>query len=103
MSRPHITRETARAMVERADSIVLHDIADGWRTAGEPVELIAAARLELERRFACCDCGAPAGSPCRPDYGCSTRSRAYDALIEAQRARHAIRASFEQPLERYAP
>jgi hypothetical protein len=32
----------------------------------------AAALRELENRYPCRDCGAPAGSPCRPEYGCMT-------------------------------
>lgn len=48
---------------------VLYEIADGAPSA------TVAARAELERRHPCQDCGAPAGQPCRPDFGCGTRLR----------------------------
>jgi hypothetical protein len=67
----------ARARTANIGTDVLHDIADGWRTAGEPRALMVAAKLELQHRHPCFDCGAPAGEPCRPEYGCSPRSRRY--------------------------
>lgn len=87
------TRLEAAQRVANVDSGVLLDIADGWRTAGEPAALVAAARRELVRRHPCVDCGAAAGSMCKPDYGCEWASRRYHRFIvrETVQGSYAVR------------
>lgn len=53
-------------------SYVLVDIIE---TRSNSAARRAAARRELVRRHPCSDCGAPAGSECKPDYGCVNASR----------------------------
>lgn len=47
----------------------------------------AAARAALVEKFSCRDCGAKAGSECKPDYGCLNKSRR--PLQEGDRVRFA--------------
>jgi hypothetical protein len=60
------------AYIAGADRGTLLAVADD--TAMAPA-IRAAAGAEIERRYGCADCGAPAGEGCRPEYGCTLADR----------------------------
>lgn len=59
--------------------LLLACLASGLRDWADPritrARLLARIRGELVRRYECHDCGAPAGTECRPEFGCDNSSR----------------------------
>lgn len=65
-------RADAQAVLRHATRETLVDLLGGVHPTLYTPTWLAAAELELRRRYPCADCGAEAGSPCRHDYGCVT-------------------------------
>lgn len=72
-------RKQARRLVPELDRQTLVHAARGGfttlRARHEWFALSTAAARELERRYPCRDCGARAGRPCKPEYGCRPEER----------------------------
>lgn len=72
-------RAQAKRAAKLADRQALIDIANGGAPAFYSREAAifaqTAAKQELIDRYPCIDCGVPAGTWCRPDYGCLVSSR----------------------------
>lgn len=82
MRRDHrrVAHNEAKEWAEATNSAFLGSVLFAHRlpvifNSKERPVILAAAEYELEKRHRCPFCGAPAGTPCYPEYGCNPWER----------------------------